>query len=321
MNNSSIDFLKKEITPEDIIKKNNSCIVFHNNEELFYQGKSEKKSNTIFSKSKTILEDGGCFEFIRQPVYHPSTSVKEERIENFQVNAISKENEDKKINSEDNPAEFGKNIPEQEKQEDINVDEDILDDNSPKKNFKNISKSEKKPIEEQNDMDDILVKSEGKQPNDTAIDKNEEENNSEDESKNIKKEKKSRKGKSRKKNNTKINKKKKDSITKEKKEAEKEENAKDEPKEEEKEEKSVKKKRKSTNRSSLKKNKSKNCVKDEEKEEKKEKEEKEEKEEKPEYVDMTLGSKSEKKLENEPIINNSKRKKSKTPNKKKSRKH
>ena len=321
VNNSSIDFLKKEITPEDIIKKNNSCIVFHNNEELFYQGKSEKKSNTIFSKSKTILEDGGCFEFIRQPVYHPSTSVKEERIENFQVNAISKENEDKKINNEDTPAELFDKTPEQEKQEDINVDEDILDDNSPKKNFKNISKSEKKPIEEQNDMDDLLVKSEGKEPNDTAIDKNEEENNSEDESKNIKKEKKSRKGKSRKKNNTKINKKKKDSITKEKKEAEKEENAKDEPKEEEKEEKSVKKKRKSTNRSSLKKNKSKNCVKDEEKEEKKEKEEKEEKEEKPEYVDMTLGSKSEKKLENEPIINNSKRKKSKTPNKKKSRKH
>ena len=56
-------------------------------------------------------------------------------------------------------------------------------------------------------------------------------------------------------------------------------------------------------------------------EQKKEKEEKEEKEEKPEYGDMTLGSKSEKKLENEPIINNSKRKKSKTPNKKKSRKH
>ena len=48
VNNSSIDFLKKEITPEDIIKKNNSCIVFHNNEELFYK-ENPKKNRILFS--------------------------------------------------------------------------------------------------------------------------------------------------------------------------------------------------------------------------------------------------------------------------------
>ena len=321
VNNSSMNLLKKEITKEDIIKKNNSCIMFHNNEELFYQGKSEKKSNTIFSKSKTILEDGGCFEFIRQPVPIPPATVPKEKKENVEDNAKTKnENEDKKIvNDEDKDilVELDKKNHEQENHEDNDINMDILDDDNPsKKSFKNISKSEKKPMEEQNDEEIIEIKSEGKEPNKNEdiipIEKNEEGNNIEDETKNIKKEKKSRKGKSRKKNSTKINnKKKKDSITKERKEAEKED-VKDEPKEEEKEEKSVKKKRKSTNRSSLKKNKSKNCVKDEEKEEK---------EEKAESEIINIGSKSEKKLEMEPNINNSKRKKSKTPNKKKSRKH
>ena len=321
VNNSSIDFLKKEITPEDIIKKNNSCIVFHNNEELFYQGKSEKKSNTIFSKSKTIFDERGRLEFIPQPISisHPTTFVKEEKIENTESNVVNeneKENEDKKINNNEvTPSEFDKNVQEvqeQEKNVDMEMDMEVLSDTSPKKSFKNISKSEKKPTEEEvNIENDIAIKSEGKEPHESEIEKNEEDN-SEDETKNIKKEKKSRKGKSRKKNSTKINnKKKKDSITKERKEAEKED-VKDEPKEEEKEEKSVKKKRKSTNRSSLKKNKSKNCVKDEEKEEK---------EEKAESEIINIGSKSEKKLEMEPNINNSKRKKSKTPNKKKSRKH
>ena len=316
VNNPSIDFLKKEITKEDIIKKNNSCIVFHNNEELFYQGKSEKKTNTVFSKSKTILEEGGCFEFIRQPVPLPSVTVQEEKIENIEENAKNtNENEENKIiNNEDTPVELNKKTPELEKQEDNDINMDILDDNSPKKNFKNISKSEKKPIEEQNEEEIIEIKSEGKEPNPndvTPIEKIEEENNSEDETKNIKKEKKSRKGKSRKKNNTKNIKKKKDSITKEKKEEEKEDKV-DEPKEEEKEEKSMKKKRKSTNRSSLKKNKSKNCANDEEKEEK---------DDKAKSEVIAIGSKSEKKLENEPNIENSKRRKSKTPNKKKSRKH
>ena len=35
-----------------------------NNEELFYKGKSKKKENSIFSKSKTILENGGNLENI-----------------------------------------------------------------------------------------------------------------------------------------------------------------------------------------------------------------------------------------------------------------
>ena len=89
--------------------------------------------------------------------------------------------------------------------------------------------------------------------------------------------------------------------------------AKDEEKEEKKEEeKEGKKKRKSTNRASLKKNKSKNCAKNEETEEKIEINESEE---------IDVGTRSAHKLEVDSTINNSKRKKSKTPNKKKSRKH
>ena len=325
VNNSSMNLLKKEITKEDIIKKNNSCIVFHNNEELFYQGKSEKKSNTIFSKSKTILEEGGCFELLRQTIPLPQVTVQEEKIEIIEDNVNSKnknedEDEDKKIiNDKDTNVELDKKTCEQKNNEDNDINMDVLDDdNTQKKSFKNISKSEKKPIEEEKNEEEIIeIKSEGKEPNKnddiTAKEKNEEENNSEDETKNIKKEKKSRKGKSRKKNNTKNIKKKKDSTVKEKKEEEKEDKA-DEPKEEEKEEKSMKKKKKSTNRSSLKKNKSKNCVNDDEKEEKDDKAESD-------VIAIGRGSQSEKKMENEPNIENSKRKKSKTPNKKKSRKH
>ena len=147
VNNSSIDFLKKEITPEDIIKKNNSCIVFHNNEELFYQGKSEKKSNTIFSKSKTIFDERGRLEFIPQPISisHPTTFVKEEKIENTESNVVNeneKENEDKKINNNEvTPSEFDKNVQEvqeQEKNVDMEMDMEVLSDTSPKKSFKNI---------------------------------------------------------------------------------------------------------------------------------------------------------------------------------------
>jgi len=167
VNNSSIDFLKKEITPEDIIKKNNSCIVFHNNEELFYQGKSEKKSNTIFSKSKTIFDERGHLEFIPQPISisHPTTFVKEEKIENTESNVVNeneKENEDKKINNNEvTPSEFDKNVQEvqeQEKNVDMEMDMEVLSDTSPKKSFKNISKSEKKPTEEEvNIENDIAI--------------------------------------------------------------------------------------------------------------------------------------------------------------------
>ena len=308
VNNSSIDYLKKEITPEDIIKKNNSCIVFHNNEELFYQGKSEKKSNTIFSKSKTIFDERGRLEFIPQPISisHPTTFVKEEKTENTESNAVNavneneNTNEDKKINNDEViPSEFDKNIQEvqgQEKNVDMEMDMDALSDNSPKKSFKNISKSEKKPTEEEvNIENDIAIKSEGKEPHESEIEKNDEDN-SEDETKNIKKEKKSRKGKSRKKNNNK----KKESISKnEGKDFENDEN--EEQKEEEKKDKSVKKKRKSTNRSSLKKNKSKICAKNEENEEKEETYESEE---------INFGNRSEINLEVDSISNNSIKKKS-----------
>ena len=292
VNNSSIDILKTDV------KKNNSCIIFHNNEELFYKGESKKKENSMFSKSKTILEDGGYFQFIHNPNPNPQVknSLNEEKIENIEpepddnANINEKENENNIIEVKDEVCE----------KEDIAIDSE----NSPKKTFKNISKSEKKAKEEKEEVEKI--KSEGNEPIEII---KEDIESSDDESKNVKKEKKSRKGKSRKRNNN--NKKKKDSITKEKKEEEKEE-TKNEQVEEEKEDKSIKKKKKSTNRSSLKKNKNKNCVKNEENEEEKEKNESEE---------FALGSRSVHKIEDEPCINNSKRKKSKTPNKKKSRKH
>ena len=65
----------------------------------------------------------------------------------------------------------------------------------------------------------------------------------------------------------------------------------------------------------MKKNKSKNCAKNEENEESPENVEITESE------DINVGTRSAHKFEEEPTINNIKRKKSKTPNKKKSRKH
>ena len=300
VNNPSMDILKKEITTEELIKRNNDKVVFHNNEELFYKGKSKKKENSIFSKSKTILENGGNLEYIGIQIQTPQIIEKEEKQEkelekeNVENNVDINEKENKSLNIEDK-----KGI--------IEIDENKDDfslENSSEKTFKNISKSEKK-LKEEKEMDEKAM-SEGKEPNEPK----EENENIDDESKIQKKEKKSRKGKSRKKNNNK----KKESISKnEGKDFEKDEN--DEQKEEVKKDKSVKKKRKSTNRSSLKKNKSKNCAKNEETEEK------EEKEETYESEDVNLLIRSANKLEEDSSINNSKRKKSKTPNKKKSRKH
>ena len=300
VNNPSMDILKKEITTEELIKRNNDKVVFHNNEELFYKGKSKKKENSIFSKSKTILENGGNLEYIGIQIQTPHIIEKEEKQEkemqkeNVENNVDINEKENKSLNIEDK-----KGI--------IEIDENKDDfslENSSEKAFKNISKSEKK-LKEEKEMDEKAM-SEGKEPNEPK----EENENIDDESKIQKKEKKSRKGKSRKKNNNK----KKESISKnEGKDFEKDEN--DEQKEEVKKDKSVKKKRKSTNRSSLKKNKSKNCAKNEETEEK------EEKEETYESEDVNLLIRSANKLEEDSSINNSKRKKSKTPNKKKSRKH
>ena len=299
VNNPSIDYFKKEITSEDIIKKNNSCIMFHNNEELFYKGKSKQKPNTIFSQSKTILENEGFLEYIPEPsasLPKPQTEKKNEKIEHTTEN---KENITENIEKEKNYEiiDNNKDITEQEKKASSSED-------SPKKTFKNIYKSERKPKDEEEKNVEIM--SEGKEP----LELKDEEENSEDESKNVKKEKKSRKGKSRKKNNN-NNKKKKDSITKERNAMEKEENVNEEQHEEEKEDKSVKKKRKSTNRSSLKKNKSKICAKDNNIE----------KGEMAQSEEIDLGTRSAHKFVEDTTVNNSKRKKSKTPNKKKSRKH
>ena len=297
VNNPGMDILKQEITTEELIKRNNDKVVFHNNEELFYKGKSKKKENSIFSKSKTILENGGNLEYIGIQIQNPQIIEKEEKEdkkiekENVENTADNKEKEEKDINIEDK-----KEIIENGE----NKNESSME-NSSKKTFKNISKSEKKPKEEKEI--DVKAMSEGKEPSESK----EEDENIEDESKIMKKEKKSRKGKSRKKNNNK----KKESISKnEGKDFENDEN--EEQKEEEKKDKSVKKKRKSTNRSSLKKNKSKICAKNEENEEKEETYESEE---------INFGNRSDLKLEVDSSINNSKKKKSKTPNKKKSRKH
>ena len=326
VNNSSIDIKKKEITKEDIIKRNNDKVVLHNNEELFYKGNSKKNKSGIFSKSKTIFEDGGNLEYIYIPKANNSLLVdkeepevmdkKEEVIENIESDINNREKENKEMINED------KNVNANEEMENKN---DSSFENSNGKTFKNISKSEKK-LKEVNKEEEraksegkeikelIKEKQEDKEDRDEKEDKEEEEIKEviqdkeekeekeivEEESKILKKDKKSRKGKSRKKNN-----KKKDSMTKN--------TAKDEEKEEKKEEeKEGKKKRKSTNRASLKKNKSKNCAKNEETEEKVEINESEE---------IDVGTRSAHKLEVDSTINNSKRKKSKTPNKKKSRKH
>ena len=299
VNNSSMDIIKKEITIEEIIKRNNNKVVFHNNEELFYKGELTKKVNNIFNKSKTILENIGNLEYIHNQIINPNNIEKNEneekvvKFDNIENNKNNHELENNDILIEDKK-EFKENVENKKDSSFVN---------SPEKTFKNISKSERKPQEEKEEYGKVL--SEGKDPDELK----EENENIEGESKILKKEKKSRKGKSRKKNN-----KKKETISKnEDKEYEKDE--KDGYQEEEKEEKSAKKKRKSTNRSSLKKNKSKNCQKNEENEDKEEKEETNESEE------INLGSRSVNKLIVDSGINNSKRKKSKTPNKKKSRKH
>ena len=325
VNNSSIDIKKKEITKEDIIKRNNDKVVLHNNEELFYKGNSKKNKSGIFSKSKTIFEDGGNLEYIYIPKANNSLLVdkeepevkdkNEELIENIESDINNREKENKEMVIEDRNANAN---------EEMENKNDSSFENSNGKTFKNISKSEKKFKEvnkeeeraksegkevkelieekEEEKEEDIVIQDKEEEVKEVIQDKEEKEEKEtvEEESKILKKDKKSRKGKSRKKNN-----KKKDSMTKN--------TAKDEEKEEKKEEeKEGKKKRKSTNRASLKKNKSKNCAKNEETEEKIEINESEE---------IDVGTRSAHKLEVDSTINNSKRKKSKTPNKKKSRKH
>ena len=301
VNNSSMDIMKKEVTKEEIIKRNNDQVVFHNNEALFYKGKSKKKESNIFSKSKTVLEDRGYFEFIHKPIPNPQIHEEEKKEESAGNIDIEEKNVEKE--------KMEVIIDNKDEKNDINETEvkgvSSLEMSS-KKNFKNISKSERKTKEEEEE--EVKIVSEGKEPKESK----EEVESSDDESKIQKKEKKSRKGKSRKKNNN--NKKKKETKkTKNDKDNEEEENAKEEKNEEEKEnkDKSVQKKRKSTNRKSLNKNKSKICDKNENDEE--------------EIIvseEIFLGTRSVHKLEMEDSgINNSKRKKSKTPNKKKSRKH
>ena len=296
VNNSSTEYFKKEITSEDIIKKNNNCIMFNNNEELFHKGKSKKKTNTNFSKSKTIFKNESFLEYIpKQPTTLP-LSLTEETIEN-----VTKKNENiiENIEKEQNEEIIDNNIDITEQEKKASSPED-----SPKKIFKNISKSERKPkYEEENN---IAIMSEEKEP----LELKDEEENSKDERKNIKKEKKSQKGKRRKKKNN-NSKKKKDSITKERNATEKEENANEEQHEEEKTDKSVKKKKKSTYRSSLKKNKNKICAKDENIENV----------EIAKFEEIDLGTRIAHKFVEDTSVNNSKKKKSKTPNKKKSRKH
>ena len=288
VNNSNIDIMKKEFTPEEIrqslIKKNNSTIVFHNNEELFYKGNSPKKNNTIFSKSKTILEDIGNFQFIHVPqvqqVTDPLTSEKKRQIESIDIELNKKEEAEEKDLIKNN----NNNNANDSSLKEIDI---IPMENFSQKTFKNISKS---PNKVEKGKEEEKNKSEEKDMKESR----EEEESSDEDTKNMKIEKKSRNRKSRK------NKKKKD--TTKIKEAKENNEAK-------KEDKSVQKKRKSTNHNSIRKNKSKNCDKNEEKENNNESEE------------MLMGTRSEKKLEETESINNSKRKKSKTPNKKKTKKH
>ena len=292
VNNSCMNIIKKEFSKEDLIKRNNEKVMFHNNEELFYKGSSKINENISFSKSKTILDNRGNFQYIYNP---PTSDKKEDKVIIVEKNANNFQIEDNDIMI-DGKKDLN-SICEIKNKEQYSCLE-----SSSKKNFKNISKSEKK-VEEEEDLGKVVIEGIG-------IKKGKEEiESSEDEIKTLQKEKKSRKGKSRKKNN----KKKKETIkSKDLNDADCQEDTKNVDEKENKA-KSVIKKRKSTNRNSFYKNKENNCDKNEENEEKKEKSD---------SCGILSGSKSVHKFEEDnSAINYSKKKKSKTPNKKKSKKH
>ena len=295
VNNSCMNIIKKELSKEDLIKRNNEKVMFHNNEELFYKGRSKINENISFSKSKTILDNRGNFQYIYNP---PTSDKKEDKVIIVEKNANNFQIEDNEIMIDE--------------KKDLNSICEIKNkeqysclESSSKKNFKNISKSEKK-VEEEEDLGKVVIEGIG-------IKKGKEEiESSEDEIKTLQKEKKSRKGKSRKKNN----KKKKETIkSKDLNDADCQEDTKNVDEKENKA-KSVIKKRKSTNRNSFNKNKENNCDKNEENEEN------EEKKKKSDSCGILSGSKSVHKFEEDnSAINYSKKKKSKTPYKKKSKKH
>ena len=186
-----------------------------------------------------------------------------------------------------------------------NLDEIIDDDNN--KNYRNISKkkSKKNKKEEKNDSENETNKEEEKdEKKEDEKEENEKKDDSDSENKNKKKVKKTKKGK-----NKSRNKKKRDLSKSDKEENENEEKEEDEKKEDKEEEK------KEERSKSKKKKKDKKKNKNSEKEEKEEKEEKNDSESKEEKIEDK---------DDEEDINvtpYSKRKKSKTPNKKKNKKH
>ena len=340
--NINIEQLSPEKIKQNIIEKVNNNNMLHNNEELFYKGLPKKKTNNFFSKSKTIIEEKTNIEYN----YLPKLNKEKNSITN-NPNESNNNNIEKKNNNDEskNIIECPNNIINESCTEDvehINHDQEeiILESEEKKKSFKNISKM-KPPTYQENKKteeikpDDISVKSEKKEENEKKIDtqssdkeeENDKDNNKEEEkeekekeeddsgdedNKSNAKDKKSRKGKSRKKNKkkkefTKIKNEK--DKEKEKEENENDEKTSDEIKDDKGEEKSYKKKKKNGSTNVKKKNKSKVVEKNED-------------EKKYELEEMLKedGIENEKMDENG-CDNNSNRKKTKSPNKKKNKKH
>ena len=360
VNNSDIKLnaLTPEQIHQNIIKKCNNNNILHYNEQLFYKGLSKKKQNNCFSKSKTIFEEKTNIEYNYLPPIKEKKHLELENnieisIEDSIINNGTPnnnfENNDVIVNNMDNDIlTNGNNIPENDVISNGNTVvnninnvnssnildskniEELIENGGKTKNYKNISKfktddfekekqksiesekfskSEKLEKTEKFEKSEKLAKSaksenSEKSEKEESKEEKEEEESDNEENKNKKKEKKMKKTKSRKKN------KKKKEFTKIKNGKESEDNENDDNGEEKKEEERSNKKRKKTgNGSGIKKHKSKFGEKKEDK--------------KNELEQMLNEDEIEIKKEEENADNNSKRRKSKskTPNKKKNKKH
>ena len=309
----------KKIMKENLIKQNNRNNILHINECLFYQGIPDKNKNCQFSKSKIIIDSNTNLEYncIILPNNDKLMEIKDEADnDKFNDNKI-KDNNNIKEESEKNKENINK--------DNLIQDEDNIDNEKIIKTFKNISKIKEKEIQSEipddSDKSEIYEKDkneENKKENNNKI-KNEEENDIDKDENNKEGEKednednkntknvKKMKAKSRKKNKKKkdLTKSIKDKINEIKDEIEEEKTDKTAKSEE----KSIKKRKKSGNSVYKKKNKSKV-------------DEKNKDEEKNELEDILKEDKIEDIVSDDEESNgNIKMKKSKSPYKKKNKKH
>ena len=313
VNDTSIYFEKASpeeyhnICQNNLIKKVNRNNIFHNNEEMFFKNINEKiDNNYYFTKSKTIFIERPNIEFSYIPIKNQYKIINPKNINDENI-----KNNLEIINND--IAEITENDKENNKCQ----NEDIIDYEEERKNFKNISKNIKenpqnssKKEKEKNEIDNseidekIIIKE----------DEDIEENKFLDEDSQSKKnEKKNKKAKSRIKNKkkkdfTKMNNEKDDKIEENK--NENEEKVEEGKKEDEK---SNKKKKKSGNSTVKKKHKSKFGDKNKE-------EDKNELEEM--LKEEIIANENEKEIDGERDNNSSSKKmKSKSPNRKKNKKH